>query len=108
MTLTPEDEPESQRPDGSDPSTTDGGVPAGFDEDRMYVAVRAAVEDALLGAIGTVLLVGVGLLIVWIGFAAVLSFQTWQALLLGGAVIAIGLYIAATTLGIIPPIRDWV
>jgi len=80
-----------------------------IDEGALYVVVRKAVEDAMLGVIGTLLLVGVALVLVWVGGAIAISAGVGQPLaaLLGVAIAAVGLYFAAATLELIPPVREW-
>lgn len=81
-----------------------------IDEGALYLVVRTAVEDAVLGVVGTLLLVGVALVLVWVGGAIVVSGGLGQPLatLLGLAIAAVGLYFAAATLELIPPIREWI
>ncbi|MCU4800341.1 hypothetical protein OB920_08150 [Halobacteria archaeon HArc-gm2] len=93
-------------------SVTDGGAAAGIDEAALYTVVRKAVEDAILGVIGTVLLVGVAFVIAYVGLLGVLASAGSTGAGLAGvavgvALIAIGLYLAAATLELIPPIREW-
>lgn len=88
------------------PELPDGGTDVGFDEVALYTVVRKAVEDAILDVIGTLLLVGVALVVVWIGAAAIVS-GTTPGLLGGTAAILFGVYLAAATLEVIPPAREW-
>jgi len=106
--------PDSKRtPDGEprqevSPST-DGGEPTapGFDEAALYTVVRDAVKDALLDVIGTVLLVGIAFVLVIAGVQAVFSSMSFGTVAIGIGVTAVGVYLAAATLEVIPPIRDW-
>ncbi|WP_243700384.1 hypothetical protein [Halorussus pelagicus] len=86
---------------------TDGGRDVGFDEAALYGVVRTAVEDAILGVIGTLLLVGVALVITWTGI--LLATQSVSAAATGFGVVAVafGLYLGAATLGVVPPAREW-
>lgn len=99
--------------DTDDPSTDDAanrphrGSNPGFDEAALYAVVRKAVEDAILGAIGTLLLVGVSFLIVWVGVTVVVSTQNLPGAALGVLAILVGGYLAAATLEVIPPAREW-
>lgn len=93
--------------DGADSLETDGGATPGFDEAALYGVVRKAVEDAILGAIGTLLLVGVSFAIIWVGVTVLLSGQGTLGLAFGAAAFLLGLYLAAATLRIIPPISKW-
>ena len=97
------------------PATASDDVPAeqpevAIDEATLYYVIRRAVEDAILGVIGTLLLVGLGLVLIWIGGAMAVSTDPETGVLplvLGGAIALVGLYVAAATLRIIPPIREW-
>ena len=97
-----------------DPPATDrensGSAEVGFDEGALYVVIRKAVEDAVLGVIGTLLLVGIALVLVWIGVSMALSADTQTGVLplvLGGGIALVGVYVAAATLEVIPPVREW-
>lgn len=80
-----------------------------IDEGALYVAVRRAVEDAVLGVIGTLLLVGVALVLVWIGGAMAINAGGNQpvAAVAGLAIALIGIYLAASSLEVVPPILEW-
>lgn len=106
--------PDSKRPRDGEPREevslgTDGGDPSapGFDEVALYTVVRDAVKDALLDVIGTVLLVGIAFVLVIAGAQAVFSARSFGTVAVGVGVTAVGVYLAAATLEIIPPIRDW-
>ena len=73
-----------------------------------YVVVRKAMEDAILSVIGTLLLVGLSLVLIWFGMmVAVSAYDTSPLMALaGGFVVLVGLYQAASALGIIPPVTD--
>ncbi len=86
---------------------TDGGAEIGFDEAALYGVVRKAVEDAILSAIGTLLLVGVSSVIVWVGVTVLLEADALFGTAFGAAALLLGLYLAAATLKIIPPVRKW-
>lgn len=86
---------------------SDGGDEVGFDEGAMYVVVRKAVEDAILGVIGTLLLVGVAFALGWIGIAIAGGAESPHGTAVGVIVGLIGIYIGAATLGIIPPLGEW-
>ena len=94
---------------GEVPSSTDGGEPPapGFDETALYAVVRDAVKDALLDVIGTLLLVGIAFVLVIAGIQAVFSSVSFGTVAIGIGVTAVGVYLAAATLEIIPPTRDW-
>jgi hypothetical protein len=93
---------------GSTDPETDGGVPPVFDEADLYTVVRAAVKDALLDVIGTLLLVGIAFVLVLAGGRAVVAADSAAGTGLGLVVAAFGLYLAAATLEVVPPIREWV
>lgn len=96
----------------ADPSRADEPaepIEVSIDEGALYVVVRKAVEDAVLGVIGTLLLVGLGLVLVWIGAAMALGARSGGPVpaVVGLAIGLIGLYIAAASLELVPPIREW-
>jgi len=97
-------------PDSQRPTETDGGdsFDPGFDETALYTVVRDAVKDALLDVIGTVLLLGIAFVLVIAGIQAVFSSISLATVAIGIGVLAVGVYLAAATLEIIPPIREWV
>ena len=108
--MVPSPADERDRPDGpaDGAAGTDGGRNAGFDEAALYVVVREAVEDAILGVIGTLLLVGIAFVMVWSGVVAATSTGTPTGIAVGGVLALGGLYLAAATLEVVPPIREWV
>lgn len=81
----------------------------GFDEAVLYRVVRDAVEDAILGAVGTIMLTGVGLVVVWIGlgFAAAAGSANLLWAAVGILVALFGLYLAAASLRVVPPASTW-
>ena len=90
---------------------TDGAGP-GFDEAALYVVVRDAVKDALLDVIGTLLLVGIAFVLVLAGGQALFASAAQYGgspvgTAVGVGLIVAGLYIAAATLEVVPPIREW-
>jgi hypothetical protein len=89
------------------PLEGDGGVAPGIDEAALFRLIRDAVKDALLDVIGTLLLLGLALVLVSAGVQLAISLSQ-LGIVVGGALVAVGLYLAAATLEIIPPIRDWV
>lgn len=95
----------TRRADG--PAETDGGTDPGFDEAALYVVVREAVEDAILGVIGTLMLVGIGFVMVCAGIVSATSTGTTGGVVVGGVVALVGLYVAASTLELVPPISEW-
>ena len=109
---TDDDGPTGGHPVGDDDSPTarrpvgDGGAP-NFDEAAMYRVVREAVEDAILGVLGTLMLVGIGFVAVWAGGTALVQSQTLPSIAFGTLAIAFGFYLAASSLGVVPPAREW-
>lgn len=85
----------------------DGGTSPGFDEAALYTVVHAAVKDALLDVIGTLLLVGIAFVLVVTGARALLSATSTPRLVAGLGFVAVGLYLAAATLELVPPLREW-
>lgn len=89
------------------PAQPDGGPMHDLDEAALYGIVRGAVEDALLSVIGTVLLIGTAFVIVAIGAQVALQSDSVASATIGVAIVVVGFYLAAATLEIIPPIRNW-
>ncbi|MFC4549190.1 MULTISPECIES: hypothetical protein [Halorussus] len=86
---------------------TDGGATAEFDEAALYGVVREAVEDAILGVIGTLLLVGVSLAVTWGGATVLMRATNLLGMALGAGVALFGLYLGAVILELVPPVREW-
>lgn len=100
----------SDRDAESAPAATDGGT--GFDEAALYRTVRTAVEDAILDAVGTLLLVVVGTAIAIAGgrFVVSATFGSTVALapLAAGVwIVVIGVYVVTSSLGLVQPVREW-
>lgn len=72
--------------------------------EELYVVVRKAVEDAIISAVGTLVLVVLSFALVWIGM--LVGAQGFGDNLIqpvaGGFVVLVGLYMAGTALGVIP------
>lgn len=85
---------------------TDGGYDAGLDEDELYLVVRTAVKDAMLDVIGTLVLLGFALGLVWIGGMLAVDGDSAGFVVAGGAFVALGAVLAALALELIPPIRN--
>lgn len=106
-----DDESDSDAPvedrSAEDRPVGDGGVDPGFDEAAMYVVVRDAVEDAILGVLGTLMLLGIAFVAVWAGGAAIVQSQTPVSITFGVLAIAFGFYLAASSLEVVPPAREW-
>ena len=86
---------------------SDGGSASGFDEAALFTVIRAAVKDALLDVIETLLLVGIAFVLVVAGGQALISSSSPIGAAIGGLLVLVGVYLAAATLEIISPIRDW-
>lgn len=84
---------------------SDGGPASELDEQAVYRAVRYAVEDAILAVLGTLLLLGIALVLVAAG-AQIATQGTPPGLAIGGGLVAYGFYIAAATLEVIPSVRE--
>lgn len=100
------DAPVEGRP-ADDRPVGDGGVDPGFDEAAMYVVVRDAVEDAILGVLGTLMFLAIALLAVWTGGTAIVRAQSPVVIAFGVVAIAFGFYLAASALEVVPPAREW-
>ena len=89
----------------ANPATTES---TNLEPSELYIVVRKAMEDAILNVIGTLLLVGLSLVLVWFGMVvATSSYNTSPVIALGGAfVVLVGIYQAASVLGIIPSMTD--
>jgi hypothetical protein len=86
---------------------SDGGTGPGFDEAALYGVIHAAVKDALLDVIGTLLLVGIAFVLVLVGGQAIVSSGTTTGIVAGIGFVTVGVYLAAASLEIVPPIREW-
>jgi hypothetical protein len=93
--------------DGQSRLTGDGEVAPEIDEAALFRLIRDAVKDALLDVIGTLLLLGIACILVVAGVQLFISSISQPGIAIGGVLLAVGLYLAAATLEIIPPLRDW-
>lgn len=90
---------------------SDGGdVPVGdLTSEEFYRVVRSAVEDAFLGVIGTVLLVGIGFFLFVTGVTATVRVGSAEApvvAVLGVGLALLGVYVAAAALDYAPSVED--
>ena len=95
---------------GSDRDAETGKTDGGHDlvlEEELYLVVRRAVTDALLDVIGTLVLLGFALGLVWVGGRLALEGGSTGFVAAGGAAIVVGTLLAALTLELIPPVRHW-
>lgn len=93
--------------EGTDGDSEAESIDRGLSEEELYVVIREAVEDAMLGVIGTLLLVGIAFVLVYTGGALLVGGGTPESLVLGFVGVAVGFYVAASALKVIPPIREW-
>ncbi|MDS0220529.1 hypothetical protein NDI54_04090 [Haloarcula sp. S1AR25-5A] len=91
--------------DPSGGSATDSSV-AQLSDEELYAIVRLAAEDAVLGAFGTLMLVGIG--VVLVASSAPMLFSLSPLPMVFGALLAgFGAYLVLSSLRIIPPAREW-
>jgi len=93
--------------DASDAPQATGGSVAQLSEEELYAVVRVATEDAVLGALGTLMLVGIGIVLASWGAALLLSATPLPAAV-GVVLVLFGAYLALSSLRVIPPVREWV
>ena len=89
---------------------TDSTDETGFDEQALYRVVRSAVEDAILGVLGTLLLLAIAAFFAWLGGAMLVSAAgagPTASLGFGIVFLAFGLYLGAATLDLVPSLREW-
>lgn len=104
--------PSSDAPDPDSPASdsraqVDEEAGPGFDEAALYGVIHAAVKDALLDVIGTLLLVGIAFVIVLVGGQLLLASGTPLSIVAGVGLVVWGLYLGAATLEVVPPVRAW-
>jgi uncharacterized Tic20 family protein len=79
-----------------------------LNQNELYRIIQAAVKDALLDVIGTILLVVIAFVLVLTGAQVILSSIVPFASVIGIALVVAGLYLAGSSLEVIPPVRDWI
>ena len=89
-------------------STINGGMVRDLNQNELYRIIQAAVKDALLDVIGTILLVVIAFVLVLTGAQVILSSIVPFASVIGIALVVAGLYLAGSSLEVIPPVRDWI
>ncbi|WP_415379925.1 hypothetical protein [Halosimplex sp. TS25] len=94
-------------PNESDERASDGGIATGIDEERLYEIVYDAVEDAILGAVGTLLLTGIGVLFLVAGVTALGRAEGSAAIAIGLGVALLGGGLVVTTLTDVLPADRW-
>lgn len=87
-------------------SETDGGLPPGLERDELYDLVRLAVKDAMFDVLGTLVLLGVALVILAAAVRSLLVASTAleAAFVLGLALL--GLWMAGGAFDLVPPFRN--
>lgn len=81
---------------------TDGGVDVRIDQTELYDVVHAAVRDALLDILGTVLLLGFALLFVAMGVQVLFIASSMGGATVGVGIFLLGFVLAAAALDIRP------
>ena len=85
------------------PDDTDSDRPTTeLSEAELYRLVHDATQDAILGAIGTVLWVGIGLVLCFVGAQLVLGSLSVTMAVIGTGMVVLGLAIAAWSLDLVP------
>jgi hypothetical protein len=84
-----------------------GGQSTGIAEEDLYRIVRLAVEDAILGVLGTLLLVGVATVLTLTGVQLVVGATSTAWVAVGACLVLFGLYVGAATLGVVPSAREY-
>lgn len=76
--------------------------------EELYVVIRRAVEDAILSAVGSLILALLGFGIIWIGMVIGVESLGQNILQVGagGFLVLFGLYIAGTALDLIPSLES--
>lgn len=94
---------------GMDPDSghSGGHVNVGMDADEFYTVLRKAIEDAMLNVLGTLVLVGIGFVFVWVGAQMFFAGPDPTGAIAGAVIILIGFYLAAVSLGVIRPVQTW-
>jgi len=92
----------------SSPSGPSNRSVSDLSERELYGLVRVAAEDAVLGAIGTLLLAGLGLVLFLGGLSGLfqISSPSPVAMAIAVAFVVGGAYLFASSLGVIPSVRD--
>ena len=79
----------------------DGGREVGIDERMLYDVVWTAVEDAILDVLGTVALLVIALVVVWVGGTVAVSAGSTDGLAGGIAAVGAGVALAAIALDLV-------
>lgn len=94
---------------GSPPTEpTDNGTvdrPVEIDDRRLYRIIRNAVEDAIRGVLGTLLLLGTAAFFLLLG-GNMLLVGSPPGIAFGGVFLSFGLYIGAATFELIPTVGE--
>jgi hypothetical protein len=92
--------------DAESPSTPSTRNVSELSEDELYGIVRVATEDAVLGALGTLMLVGIGIVLIATGAQLLFALSPLPAAI-GVILVLFGAYLALSSLRIVPPAREW-
>ena len=90
----------------SPPSESERRQRVDLDEQTLYWVIRNAVEDAILGVLGTLLLLAIAGFFAWLGWLFLLG-GSRSELAFGVLFFGFGLYLGGATLGLIPTVRQW-
>jgi len=105
--MSPHGDDDGAAGDVSEHPVSDGGHP-GIDEDELYAVVHDAVEDAILGVVGTLLLLAVGFVLFLSGVGALFDTESTAALGLGLTPALVGLGLFLGTLRNVLSAGEWV
>ncbi|WP_324663358.1 hypothetical protein [Haloarcula sediminis] len=83
------------------PDDESDSAPA-LSEAELYRIVHEATQDAILGAVGTILLAGVGVVLFLAGLSAIVGALNIVGTVLGVCFAALGLYLVASLLDGVP------
>ncbi|ARS89822.1 hypothetical protein [Natrarchaeobaculum aegyptiacum] len=85
---------------------TDGGEPTEMSPEELYTVVNAAVTDALLDVLATVVLLGLGLLFVAGGLQGIFESSDAISYVASGALLGFGLVLIAVALDLVPSFHE--
>ena len=82
-------------------------LPTALEGQELYTILRAAIEDAMMNVLGSLVLVVVGFLFAIAGAFLFITGLDPVGMYVGMVIILIGFYIVAVSLGAIRPVRQW-
>lgn len=85
------------------PDTGPDGVVEDASREELYRIVRAAVEDAIRDVLGTVVLLGLSLVLLAAGASGLLTAGSATGVAVGAGLALAGLGLAAVALDLVPP-----